>query len=159
MDVIQDWSSFKFYTRNSQKIFFFFPPLLSQSNQIPAHHLLQNISEGKHVFVTFIAEHFVGLTSSDSRESTWNASPQNAAANSQIDADWRKINFPGEKVSGVNLLSLHSFVHYLGTVNSRAKTNGVLFTTQQRWKRRVNLWKPWDGTLIWEGASVHSYLV
>lgn len=68
------------------------------------------------------------------------------AANSQIDADRRKINFPSEKVSGVNLLSLYSFANYLGTLNSRAKTNGVtsFFQTQQQWRRRVKLWKPQD---------------
>lgn len=131
--------------------------LVSQSNWITAHHLLQNISEGKHDFATFVAEQFVGLTSSDSRESTWNASPQKVAANSQIDADWRKSNFPSEKVSGVNLLSLHSFVHYLGTSNSRTKTSGVLFTTQQQWKRRVNLWK--RGMDLWYVKALQCILI
>lgn len=81
-----------------------------------------------------VMEQFMGLTCSDNRESTWTASPQTAAAHSQIDADRRKINFPSEKVSGVNLLSLHSFVNYLGTFNSRTKTNRVtsFFQTQQQ---------------------------
>lgn len=45
-----------------------------------------------------------------------------------------KINFPSEKVSGVNLLSLRSVVNYLGTLNSRAKTNGVTSYNEKRGK-------------------------
>lgn len=108
-----------------------------------------------------IMEQFMGLTYSDKKETTWKASPQTAAAHSQIDADRRKIYFPREKVSSVNLLSLHSLVNYLGAFNSRAQTNGVTSfsnTTATAEKGEWELWTLWARTSIQEGASVF-YLV
>lgn len=98
----------------------------------------------KNDFATVIKEQFTGLTYSGSRESTWKASSQTAAANSQIDADGRKSNFPSEKVSGVNLLSLHSFVNYLGTFDSRTKTNGGFSNTTV--EKTLNSENPSDRT-------------
>lgn len=76
------------------------------ANCVSAHYTTAVYYTEKKDSATVIREQFMGLTYSG----TWKASSQTAAANSQIDADRRKINFLTEKVSGVNLLCLHSFV-------------------------------------------------
>lgn len=66
----------------------------------------------------------------------------------------KKVDFLCEKVSDVKLVSLHSSVNYLGTFNSRTKTNGVtslfvFFQAQEPREQGVKkVQKQWDGSLI-----------
>lgn len=60
----------------------------------------------------------MGLSHSDGRGR--HVEKASATTNTPSDADEGKINFLAEEVSGVNRLSLHSDVNYLGAPDSRA---------------------------------------
>lgn len=83
----------------------------------------------------------MGLTYSG----TWKASSQTAVANSQIDADRRKIYFPSKKVSGVNLLCLHSVVITLALLIQGQKQ--FLFFQAHKKVKGSKLWKPTEQNL------------
>lgn len=113
----------------------FIPLLALQSICVTIHHLLQYITEGKMILPQWLWNNF-GVNLWQQRKNMKSVTSNSGKTLSNW--CWQKKNQLFKwKLSGVNLLSLHSFVNYLGTFNPRTEENEFFFQTQRQWKKRV----------------------